>query len=47
MMNANGKNLLIAVALIYVRRGATLLAGTAFSKVARLFAGFRNDLAIT
>jgi hypothetical protein len=47
MMNANGKNLLIAVALIYMRRGATLLAGPAFSKVSRLLAGLRNDLAIT
>jgi hypothetical protein len=47
MMNANGENLLIAVALIYMRRGATLLAGPAFSKVSGLLAGFRNNLTIT
>ena len=46
MMNANGKDLLIAVALIYVLRGAALLARTALPKVARLLTGFRNDLAI-
>jgi hypothetical protein len=47
MMNANGEDLLVAVALIYVCRRTTFLAGPAFSKVARLLPGFRNDLAIT